>query len=68
MRMLSTRERSCDGKHLYVTRKEAKARVHRVPKLRGLRPYKCLFCEFWHLGHSTAKSRARHRTLKSPRP
>ncbi len=57
VRMQATRDRSCTGKHRYTTRKGAKARVHRVPKLKGLRPYKCAYCEFWHLGHSSARAR-----------
>ncbi len=64
--MLGTEARSCDGKRRYVTRKGAKSRAHRVSKLTGLRAYKCDFCEFWHLGHSSARGRAALRALKSP--
>lgn len=49
---------SCWGKRSYASKTRAKHALKVADKVygkhKGLRPYKCLFCEYWHLGHAYA--------------
>ena len=47
------RKRMCGKKRRYVTRREAKEVVKRMKKRgkKGNRPYRCVFCDYWHIGH-----------------
>ena len=45
---------SCWRKRKYVTRAEAKEKAKeliRYERRKGLKPYKCWFCIYWHIGH-----------------
>lgn len=51
---MDKREAGCAKKVRYQTRKEAKKAsktVKELHRITGLHPYRCEFCEQWHLGH-----------------
>lgn len=51
-------ERSCSSKIPYATRREARARVRGGRNQDGtLRPYRCQFCDEWHLGHGRRRTK-----------
>ena len=51
-RNLPLQDRGCSSKAVYVTRSEAKSLVrHGRRGYAGLKPYRCPWCEGWHLGH-----------------
>ncbi len=47
--------KSCSGKKRYASRAEAMTAlgIQRSygQKIDGIRPYECVFCQGWHLGH-----------------
>lgn len=51
-RSLPLQERGCTSKSYFVSRGEAKA-VLRSGRhsFSGLQPYRCRYCDGWHLGH-----------------
>jgi hypothetical protein len=56
-RDLPPQERGCTSKAVYVSRREAMSRVRHGRSVgSGLHPYRCQWCDGWHLGH-----RRRHR-------
>ena len=52
-RDLPMRDRGCTSKAVYVSRQEAKSFVRRRGYA-GLHPYRCRWCDGWHLGHRRA--------------
>ena len=57
-RDLSLRERTCGSKAAYVSRGEARTLARHGRRADGqVAPYRCPFCDLWHLGHS----RRRHK-------
>ena len=55
--MPRTKERSCGTKRQYSTRHKAEiiARQMRNRDNPRLGPYRCVFCKFYHIGHSTTR-------------
>ena len=52
-RNLPLRERACSSKAVFVSRREAKSLVrHGRHSYAGLKPYRCQWCDGWHLGHA----------------
>jgi hypothetical protein len=52
-RDLPLRDRGCTSKATYVSRGEAKSLVrHGRQGYAGLHPYRCRYCDGWHLGHA----------------
>lgn len=52
------RRRACTGKKRYGSQLAADAAAERLrPNDLGFNGYKCSFCPFWHLGHSSQKRR-----------
>lgn len=52
-------EQSHRGKVPYLTRRAAKRVASRLRRLnidRGLQPYRCRHCPFWHLGHGQGQA------------
>jgi hypothetical protein len=50
----ASRQTSCpSGKWTYPTRSAAKKHASRMRRMKGdnMRPYECLACGFWHVGH-----------------
>lgn len=48
------RERGCDGKRRYATKRGAEGvviAIARQQKDETITSYKCVFCGFWHVGH-----------------
>jgi len=51
-RDLPIRERACESKAAYLSRREAGTRARTSRRTDGsLAPYRCRFCTLWHLGH-----------------
>ncbi len=51
-RDLPIRERACTSKAAFVTRAEARSMARHGRHSNGqLEPYRCWFCDLWHLGH-----------------
>lgn len=52
---------SCDSKRAYATWRDARgAALHRIKAAREpIRPYKCRFCQWWHIGHKPEVRRER---------
>ncbi|HEX6475067.1 MAG TPA: hypothetical protein VF114_08300 [Candidatus Limnocylindria bacterium] len=51
-RNLPVQERGCTSKAVYVSRREAKSIArHGRRGYAGLHPYRCRWCDGWHLGH-----------------
>ena len=46
----SEQQRGCANKRWYPNRKAAN-RITRIMKDQAVRPYKCLFCDGYHIGH-----------------
>lgn len=45
-------ERGCTSKAVYISRREARSTSrHGRGQDGSLRPYRCRFCDGWHLGH-----------------
>ncbi len=45
-------DRGCTSKALYITRREAKSEARHGRHQDGsLHPYRCRYCDWWHLGH-----------------
>jgi hypothetical protein len=52
-RNLPIRDRACVSKAVFVSRGEAKNRVRQGRQgYAGLKPYRCQWCDGWHLGHA----------------
>ncbi len=51
------------NKILYINRKEAIA-IIKLHSLRSVQPYKCKYCDFWHLGNKIPKKSPIGRILK----
>lgn len=51
-------ETACKGKKTYETRRDAKDHAKTVKKRNGtrVRPYECIYCGDWHVGHDRRKS------------
>lgn len=52
-----TKNRSCEGKRPYATKREAKQAA--LTRLGRYHWYRCDFCKFWHIGHKPRPRRAR---------
>ena len=51
-RDLPPQERGCTSKAVYLTRREAVSSTRRGHGTDGaLHPYRCRYCDGWHLGH-----------------
>lgn len=52
-----SRERACEGKVRYSTKKRAAAAAKRVSKMgeEGMNYYKCSYCKEYHIGHMPAR-------------
>jgi len=51
-RDLPIRERACESKAVYVSRRDARSHARHGRRQDGsLAPYRCRFCSLWHLGH-----------------
>lgn len=51
-RDLPLQERACTSKVVFVSRRDALSRArHGRMGYVGLRPYRCEWCDGWHLGH-----------------
>jgi hypothetical protein len=50
-RNLPMQDRGCTSKAVYVSRREAQGLVRRRG-FAGLKPYRCHWCDGWHLGHA----------------
>jgi len=51
-RDLPRMERGCTSKALFISRSEAKSSARRNRRNDGsLHPYRCRYCDQWHLGH-----------------
>lgn len=51
-RQLPMRDRACESKAVYLTRREAGSYVRNGRRQDDqLKPYRCRFCARWHLGH-----------------
>jgi hypothetical protein len=51
-RDLPQRERACESKAVFISRREARSLIAHGRRVDGgLRPYRCRFCAGWHLGH-----------------
>jgi hypothetical protein len=45
-------ERGCTSKAMFISRREARSRVRNGRHQDGsVRPYRCRYCAWWHLGH-----------------
>ena len=45
-------DRGCTSKAFFVSRREARSTIHHGRRQDGsLRPYRCRYCDGWHLGH-----------------
>ena len=44
---------SCSGKHKHLSERKALAHASSVYNTSGVKvkPYRCIFCNFWHVGH-----------------
>ncbi len=54
------RIKSCAGKRQYETRSDAQSDAKRVKSMNGwagLRAYKCLHCEYYHIGHQPKRTK-----------
>jgi hypothetical protein len=52
-RNLPIRERACMSKAVFLSRREALNRIgHGHRGYAGLKPYRCQWCDGWHLGHA----------------
>jgi hypothetical protein len=52
-RNLPMQERGCTSKAVYVSRREAQSLLrHGRHGYAGLKPYRCRWCDGWHLGHA----------------
>lgn len=63
-RDLPIEERGCTSKARFLSRAEARSITRhgrRSAADGGLRPYRCRFCEWWHLGHRRQRSHALRR-------
>jgi len=49
---------ACKNKKSYTTFREAKNHAKTVRKRNGthIRPYKCIYCDDWHVGHDRRKT------------
>lgn len=54
-RDLPHEERSCSSKAAYVSRREALATKQRSRFDSGIKPYRCGYCENWHMGHNRSR-------------
>ena len=50
-RDLPPRERGCTSKVWFISRGEAKCVTRQPWAASGLKPYRCRWCDGWHLGH-----------------
>jgi hypothetical protein len=51
-------DRGCGSKAVYLSRAEARSLVrHGRQGYAGLHPYRCRYCDAWHLGHRRAHRR-----------
>jgi hypothetical protein len=58
-RELAPRDRGCTSKAVYLSRREALSlRRHGKRGYAGLHPYRCRYCDGWHLGHRRRVSRS----------
>lgn len=56
-------ERQCKNKKQFLTRKDAKRSARRrYTSYKDMQPYKCPWCEMWHVGHR----RGREKKYKEP--
>jgi len=61
-RDLPIRDRACESKAVYVTRGEARQQLRGGRRMDGaMKPYRCRFCDGWHVGH-----RRRRHVRRSP--
>ena len=52
-------DKSCARKYRYRTHRKALRKKGATVYGKGLRPYKCKFCGWWHLGHPPENKKAR---------
>jgi hypothetical protein len=58
-RELPLQDRGCGSKAVFASRREARHLAsHGRHMGSGLRPYRCRFCDGWHLGHRKPRHRA----------
>ena len=50
-RDLPPRERGCTSKAMFLSRREARSISRQPWASSGLKPYRCRWCDGWHLGH-----------------
>jgi hypothetical protein len=51
-RDLPIRERACTSKAVFFSRREARSLANDSRLTTGLKPYRCRWCDGWHLGHA----------------
>ncbi len=52
-RNLPLQDRGCTSKAMFVSRREAQSLLRKGRHgSSGLKPYRCRWCDGWHLGHS----------------
>ena len=50
-RDLPLQERGCTSKAVFISRREARSLANHSRLTVGLKPYRCRWCDGWHLGH-----------------
>lgn len=67
---MTEEEIGCIGKARYLQRAHAKRAASQIRRNGNnhLRPYRCRFCQCWHLGHLPGNATYLRRTIHGPVP